>query len=70
MLSHLDPRHISYTCLTIAGESLFNDATAIVLFEIFFDMVRDLGDTAPTGQETVHELLKVGWKIVWLAFGE
>lgn len=52
------------------GESLFNDATSIVLFEIFFEMVKKLGDGGPG---TEGGLLKEGLNIVvqisWLAAG-
>lgn len=52
------------------GESLFNDATSIVLFEIFFEMVKKLGDG---GSGTEGGLLKEGLNIVvqigWLAAG-
>ena len=52
------------------GESLFNDATSIVLFEIFFEMVKKLGDG---GQGAEGGLLQEGLNIVvqitWLAAG-
>ena len=52
------------------GESLFNDATSIVLFEIFFEMVKKLGDG---GQGAEGGLLQEGLNIIvqitWLAAG-
>ena len=48
------------------GESLFNDATSIVLFEIFFDMVKKIGDGSASMdggilQEGVHILVQIAW---------
>ncbi|DBA77107.1 hypothetical protein WJX77_005031 [Trebouxia sp. C0004] len=48
------------------GESLFNDATSIVLFEIFFEMVKRLGEGSPSMeggllQEGLHIILQIGW---------
>lgn len=52
------------------GESLFNDATSIVLFEIFFDMVKKLGDGAPgTEGGLLQEGLNIVVQICWLAAG-
>ncbi len=51
------------------GESLFNDATSIVLFEIFFEMVKKLGEGSATMeggllQEGLHIILQIGWLAV------
>ena len=48
------------------GESLFNDATSIVLFEIFFEMVKKIGEGKPGmdgsfAQEGVHILGQIAW---------
>ena len=52
------------------GESLFNDATSIVLFEIFFDMVKKLGDGDPgTERGLFQEGLNIAIQICWLAAG-
>ena len=52
------------------GESLFNDATSIVLFEIFFEMVKKLGDGGPgTEGGLVKEGLNIVVQISWLAAG-
>jgi len=51
------------------GESLFNDATSIVLFEIFFEMVKKLGEGSASMeggllQEGLHIILQIGWLAV------
>ena len=52
------------------GESLFNDATSIVLFEIFFEMVKKLGDGGPgTEGGLLQEGLNIVVQIIWLAAG-
>ncbi|KAL3141541.1 Son of sevenless 1, variant 2 [Trebouxia sp. C0010 RCD-2024] len=52
------------------GESLFNDATSIVLFEIFFEMVKKLGDGGPgTEGGLLQEGLNIVMQISWLAAG-
>ena len=52
------------------GESLFNDATSIVLFEIFFEMVKKLGDGGPgTEGGLLQEGLNIAVQIIWLAAG-
>ena len=52
------------------GESLFNDATSIVLFEIFFEMVKKLGDGGPgTEGGLLQEGLNIVVQISWLAAG-
>ena len=52
------------------GESLFNDATSIVLFEIFFDMVKKLGSGGPgTEGGLFQEGLNIVVQISWLAAG-
>lgn len=52
------------------GESLFNDATSIVLFEIFFEMVKKLGDGGPgTEGGLFQEGLNIVVQISWLAAG-
>ena len=48
------------------GESLFNDATSIVLFEIFFEMVKKIGEGKPGmdgtfAQEGVHIVGQIAW---------
>ena len=48
------------------GESLFNDATSIVLFEIFFEMVKKLGEGSASMeggilQEGLHIVFQIGW---------
>ena len=52
------------------GESLFNDATSIVLFEIFFEMVKKLSDGG-SGAEggLLQEGLNIVVQITWLAAG-
>ncbi len=55
------------------GESLFNDATSIVLFEIFFEMVKKLGEGSATMeggllQEGLHIILQIGWLAVGDSF--
>lgn len=52
------------------GESLFNDATSIVLFEIFFEMVKKLGSGGPgTEGGLFQEGLNIVVQISWLAAG-
>ena len=52
------------------GESLFNDATSIVLFEIFFEMVKKIGDGDPGTEGTlVQEGIHILGQIVWLTAG-
>jgi len=53
----------------LEGESLFNDATSIVLFEIFFDKVKDLDMGKAAQVELVPELLSIGYQICVLAGG-
>jgi NhaP-type Na+/H+ or K+/H+ antiporter len=53
------------------GESLFNDATSLVLFEIFFGAVKDISH----GREPMHggvleHLGAIVVQIAWLAAGE
>ena len=55
------------------GESLFNDATSIVLFEIFFEMVKKLGEGSASMeggllQEGLHIILQIGWLAVGDSF--
>ncbi|EIE21844.1 hypothetical protein COCSUDRAFT_56295 [Coccomyxa subellipsoidea C-169] len=52
------------------GESLFNDATSIVLFEIFFRMVKRMqnGKTA-SDLGFFEQMLEIASSICWLAFG-
>ena len=53
------------------GESLFNDATSIVLFEIFFEMVKKLGEgSASMEGGLLHEGLHIVLQIGWLAVGD
>ncbi len=53
------------------GESLFNDATSIVLFEIFFRMVKRLqnGET-PSDLGIFGQMADIASSICWLTFGE
>ena len=52
------------------GESLFNDATSIVLFEIFFEMVKKLGEgSASMEGGLLQEGLRIILQIGWLAVG-
>lgn len=53
------------------GESLFNDATSIVLFEIFFRMVKRMqsGETA-SDLGIFEQMVEIASSICWLAFGE
>lgn len=55
----------------IEGESLFNDATSIVLFDIFLRQVKYLnsGDGAGTSQQIWPMLQTVLVGICWLATG-
>jgi hypothetical protein len=53
------------------GESLFNDATSIVLFEIFFSMVKQRQRGHHPGSAGVlQQAVEIFGKIVWLTFGE
>ena len=61
--------HLIQLLMAQEGESLTNDATSIVLFEIFLDMVNKLGQRPPSKQETLSELGTVAWKICWLTVG-
>eukprot|EP00884_Botryococcus_braunii_P001577 jgi/Botrbrau1/1141/Bobra.0162s0032.1 len=52
------------------GESLFNDATSIVLFEIFFGAVKDLSKgRAPEHGGLLEHIQTIVFQIVWLAAG-
>lgn len=51
------------------GESLFNDATSIVLFEIFFSMVKRKQKGHPSTLGFLEQAAEIFSKIAWLAFG-
>ena len=52
------------------GESLFNDSSSIVLFKIFFDMVKRLAQGKPGSQLGMGaEALDIAGNIVWLTVG-
>lgn len=52
------------------GESLFNDATSIVLFEIFFGAVKDMGKgLEPEHGGPLEHIQTILVQIVWLAAG-
>ena len=57
--------------MLMEGESLFNDATSIVLFEIFFNMVKRLqnGET-PSDLGIFGQMADIASSICWLTFGE
>ncbi|KAK9840543.1 hypothetical protein WJX81_000451 [Elliptochloris bilobata] len=48
------------------GESLFNDATAIVLFQVFFNQLKQQESQTP---DMWHQLLNLAQKITWLSIG-
>lgn len=54
------------------GESLFNDASSIVLFEIFLGMVKDLSRSGKSEEHVgiLHELQVILWEIMYLAVGK
>ena len=53
------------------GESLMNDGSSLVLFEVFLKLVRDLskGGTGLDGS-LLHTFGTMGMHIVWLSLGE
>jgi NhaP-type Na+/H+ or K+/H+ antiporter len=51
------------------GESLFNDATSIVMFEIFLDLVRGLNEGKHEALGLLAQLSEILTKIIWLAGG-
>lgn len=52
------------------GESLFNDATSIVLFEIFFNMVKRMQQgEAASDLGIFGQMADIASSICWLAFG-
>ena len=57
-------------CVLMEGESLFNDSSSIVLFKIFFDMVKRLAQGRPGSQLGMGaEVLSIAGNILWLSFG-
>ena len=53
------------------GESLFNDSSSIVLFKIFFDMVKRLAAGKQGSQLGMGaEVLSIAGNILWLSFGQ
>ena len=57
-------------CVLMEGESLFNDSSSIVLFKIFFDMVKRLAQGKPGSQLGMGaEALDIAGNIVWLTVG-
>ena len=53
------------------GESLFNDSSSIVLFKIFFDMVKRLAQGKQGTQLGMGaEALSIAGNILWLSFGQ
>ena len=53
------------------GESLFNDATSIVLFEIFFEAVQNINNKKPAYEgDTLQQGLLVVGQIAKLATGD
>lgn len=53
------------------GESLFNDSSSIVLFKIFFDMVKRLSQGKPGSKLGMGaEALSIATNIFWLSFGQ
>ena len=54
------------------GESLFNDASSIVLFEIFLGMVKDISSSGGASESMgiMHELQVIVWEIMYLAIGK
>ena len=58
-------------CVLMEGESLFNDSSSIVLFKIFFDMVKRLAQGRPGSQLGMGaEVLSIAGNILWLSFGQ
>lgn len=55
--------------MLMEGESLFNDATSIVLFEIFFSMVKRKQKGHPSTLGFLEQAAEILSKIAWLAFG-
>lgn len=56
--------------MLMEGESLFNDSSSIVLFKIFFDMVKRLAQGKPGSQLGMGaEALDIAGNIVWLTVG-
>ncbi|KAK9835845.1 hypothetical protein WJX74_009233 [Apatococcus lobatus] len=53
----------------LEGESLFNDATSIVLFEVFFEMVKTVERGEQSGSTIAAETLTITSKIVYMAAG-
>lgn len=53
------------------GESLFNDSSSIVLFKIFFDMVKRLAEGKSGSKLGMGaEALSIATNIVWLTVGQ
>ena len=61
------PEHL---IVIMEGESLFNDATSIVLFQIFFHAVQNINNKKPAFEgSTLRQMMTVSQKIVTLALG-
>lgn len=61
------PEHL---IVILEGESLFNDATSIVLFQIFFQAVQNLGKHQPAFRGSImQQAMTISKKIVSLAAG-
>lgn len=57
-------------CVLMEGESLFNDSSSIVLFKIFFDMVKRLAQGKPGSDLGMGaEALSIATNIIWLTIG-
>lgn len=53
------------------GEALFNDASSIVLFEFFFDMLKKQTAEGRSSDNTLWEqIMEVAVDISWLTVGE
>ena len=58
-------------CVLMEGESLFNDSSSIVLFKIFFDMVKRLAQGKQGSDLGMGaEALSIAKDIVWLTIGQ
>ncbi len=58
-------------CVLMEGESLFNDSSSIVLFKIFFDMVKRLAQGKPGSDLGMGaEALSIATNIIWLTIGQ